>query len=174
MKVFSLTLVAMVFTSTMLAQGDIIQLIQKRYHKTRSELQSYHPKSPNNFESPLDSDLNNSMEEEQLVAYESEQGVALIIADYLSGEGKSTAEFYYHENEVYLIVKRTEQYNAPISATDFDESQASSSEVRHYFDDGNMIRSVGTDGNVLLYDSSATQRLQLNLIREARKVFQVF
>jgi hypothetical protein len=122
------------------SQTDGITEIRKLYNETQDNKSSYKVLKQNDFE--------NSSEGGELLAYKDSKEIRLIEAKYFGHTGKTEAEFYYLEGQIYFIFLKEFRYNMPATESEYDESKTTKEESRYYFWDNKMIRWITPSGEM--------------------------
>ena len=82
-----------------------------------------------------------SAEGGELIAYLSGPSIVKISATFYGEMGRATDEFYYSNDKLIFIFRRSLHYSAPLSG-----KVVRTTENRYYFKDDKLIRWIGEDG----------------------------
>ncbi|WNB17609.1 hypothetical protein [Marivirga arenosa] len=133
-----MTTIFLLFTITVFGQTDGITEIKKLYNETQDNKSTYKTLTADDFE--------NSSEGGELKAFKDSQEVRLIEARYYGHMGKTVAEFYYLNGQIYFIFLKEFRYNMPPTESGYDQDKTTIEESRYYFWDNRMIRWISPDG----------------------------
>jgi len=67
--------------------------------------------------------------------------------------GKTDAEFYYLNGQIYFIFLKEYRYNMPVAQSGHDQSKTTVEESRYYFWNNRMILWINADGEYLETES---------------------
>ncbi|WP_041649361.1 hypothetical protein [Marivirga tractuosa] len=138
MKNTLLTIIFLFTSLTTFSQTDGITEIKKLYQETQDNKSIYKTQTQDDFE--------NSSEGGVIIAYKDSKEVRLIEAKYYGHMGKTEAEFYYLNGQIYFIFLKEFRYNMPPTESGFDQTKTTMEESRYYFWDNRMIRWISPDG----------------------------
>ncbi|WKV11807.1 hypothetical protein [Marivirga harenae] len=135
------TTIFLFITLAAFGQTDGITEIKKLYRETQDNKSTYKTLTQDDFE--------NSSEGGELIAYKDSKEVRLIEASYYGHMGKTEAEFYYLNGQIYFIFLKEFRYNMPPTELGYDQDKTTTEESRFYFWDNRMIRWINPDGEYM-------------------------
>jgi hypothetical protein len=102
-----------------------------------------------------------------MTAYFSGKQVVKIAATFYGETGRSTVDFYFHEDKLIFIFQKRFNYSKPMSG-----KIISTEEDRFYFNDDNLIKWLDGKKNRNVSDEEANET-KTNLLDEAKKLIEI-
>ena len=136
----------LLFSVTVFGLTEGITEIKKLYKETQDNKSTYKTLTEDDFE--------NSSEGGELKAFKDLNEVRLIEANYYGHMGKTEAEFYYKNGQLYFIFLKRFSYNLPTTEAGYDKDKTIVEESRYYFWNNKMIRWIKPDSEYVDTESS--------------------